>query len=98
MRILSIFAANPKPWKNQLKINTFTCFACTVGGGVANNLNDASHLPHLTESFVLLCCTSCELTNWFYKLKLYFYIVDPTGTVTTRDSAISQTCRKWGNV
>ena len=24
----------------------------TVGGGVANNINDASHLPHLAESFL----------------------------------------------
>ena len=29
---------------------------------------------------------------------LHFYIVDPVGTVTARDSANSQTCRKWGNV
>ena len=41
------------------KINTFTC----VGDGVANNLNDASHLPHLAESFLILCCTSCELAE-----------------------------------
>ena len=36
---------------------------CTVGSGVANNLNDASHLPHLTK-LLLLYCTSSELTEW----------------------------------
>ena len=32
-------------------------------GGVANNLNDASHLPDLAESFLILYFTSCELTE-----------------------------------
>jgi hypothetical protein len=36
---------------------------CTVGDGVSNNLNDASHLPHLAECFLILFCTSCELTE-----------------------------------
>ena len=35
----------------------------TVGGGIANNLNDMSHLPHLAESFLILRCTSCVLTE-----------------------------------
>ena len=35
----------------------------TMGDGVANNLNDASHLPHLAESFLILSCTSCEFTE-----------------------------------
>jgi hypothetical protein len=34
-----------------------------VGDGVANNLNDVSHLPHLAVSFHLLFYTSCELTE-----------------------------------
>ena len=38
-------------------------FLCTVGGGVANNLNDASHLPHLAEYLFTLYYTCCELTE-----------------------------------
>ena len=34
-----------------------------VGSGVANNLNDASYLPHLTQSFLVLDSTSCNLTE-----------------------------------
>jgi hypothetical protein len=41
----------------------FYMLCVTWGGGVANNLHDASHQPHLTESFLILCCTSCELTE-----------------------------------
>ena len=32
-----------------------------MGDGVDNNLNDASHLLKLAESFLILYCTSCEL-------------------------------------
>ena len=35
----------------------------TVGDGVANNLNDASHLPHLAEYLFTLYYTCCELTE-----------------------------------
>ena len=55
MRILSIFAGKIKTIKSTL--------LDAVGDGVANNLNDASHLPHLAESFLILCCTSCELAE-----------------------------------
>ena len=34
-----------------------------MGDGVANNLNDASHLPHLAESFLVLHSTSCNLAE-----------------------------------
>ena len=34
-----------------------------MGDGVANNLNDASHLLKLAESFLILYCTSCELAE-----------------------------------
>ena len=62
MRILSIFAANPKPWKiNKIKINKIKSISKstllhalrTVGGGIANNLNDMSQLPHLADFFSL---------------------------------------------
>ena len=45
----------------EISKSTLLHALCTVGGGVANNLNDASHLPHMTESFIMLYCTSCEL-------------------------------------
>ena len=32
-----------------MEINTFTCFA--HNGGVGNNLNDPTHLPHLESLF-----------------------------------------------
>ena len=69
MRILSIFAGKSKktwkPWKStkSLKNTTFACFAYQWGGGVDNNLNDASHLLQLAESFLILYCTSCKLTE-----------------------------------
>ena len=44
----------------------------TVGDSVSNNLNDASHLPHLAESFFILCCTSCELTEGSSRRKYTF--------------------------
>ena len=47
----------------ECKIQHFYMLCVTVGGGVVNNLNDASHLPHLAESFLVLNCTSCELTE-----------------------------------
>ena len=56
--ILLFFVAS----KNQLKI-TILHALCTVGGGVANNLNGASHLPHLAQSFWVLHTTSCNLTE-----------------------------------
>ena len=61
MRILSIFAKS-----KSIKINsksTHLPVLRTAGGGVANNLNDTSHLPHLAECFLSLFCTSCELTG-----------------------------------
>ena len=51
-----------KSTQNQSK-STLLHALRTVGGGVANNLHDASHLPHLAESFLILFCTSCELTE-----------------------------------
>jgi hypothetical protein len=104
MRILSIFAGKTKTMKikqNQLKITQnqhFYMLCVPWGDGVANNLNDASHLPHLAEYLLILYCTCCELTEGSPTPQFYLYIVDPVGTVTTRDSANSQTCRKWGNV
>ena len=60
MRILSIFAGKSKTMENQqnqskstqINQNQPLLYALrTVGGGVANNLNDASNLPHLTEFY-----------------------------------------------
>ena len=62
MRILSIFAGKSKTMENQQNQH-FYMFLCTVGGGVANSLNDASHLPHLAELFITLYYTCCELTE-----------------------------------
>jgi len=45
-------------WKS-----TFLHALHVVGSGVANNLNDASYLPHLTQSFLVLDSTSCNLTE-----------------------------------
>jgi hypothetical protein len=56
----------PTMYKNEnfeYSKSTLLHVLCTVGGGVANNLNDASHLPHSAESFLILFCTSCELTE-----------------------------------
>ena len=58
IRILSIFAG-----KSKTINSTLLHVLCTVGGGVANNLNDASHLPHLADVFFTLFYTSCELTE-----------------------------------
>jgi hypothetical protein len=60
---------------SSLKINsksTLLHALRTVGDGVANNLNDASHLPHFAESFFILCCTSCELTEGSSRRKYTF--------------------------
>ena len=70
----------------------------TVGGGVANNLNDASHLPHLAEYFLILFCTSCELTEGSPCRYCTFTSSIRRAPSMTRDSANSQTCRKRGNV
>ena len=70
----------------------------TVGGGVANNLNDASHLPHLAEYFLILSCTSCELTEGSPRRYCTFTSSIRRAPSMTRDSANSQTCRKRGNV
>ena len=100
MRILSIFAANPKPWKINKIISksTFLHALCTVGGGVVNNLNDTSQLPHLADFFSLAISYNLWTHRGVTTLQLHVYIVDPAGTVTARDSANSQTCWKWGNV
>ena len=69
MRILSIFAGKSKTMENQqnqsksTQKSTLLHVLCTVGGGVANSLNDASHLPHLAELFITLYYTCCELTE-----------------------------------
>ena len=42
----------------------FNILINTVGGGVANNLIDASHLPHLVKPFLVPFYTRCELTDW----------------------------------
>jgi len=64
IRILSIFAGKSKTMENQqnqsnqVKIkskSTFLHVLRTVGGGVANNLNDASYLPHLADPYTILC-------------------------------------------
>ena len=99
--------ANPEPWKinkinqNRLKNqskSTLLHVLCTVGGGVANNLNDASHLPHLAEYFLILFCTSCELTEGSPCRYCTFTSSIRRAPSMTRDSANSQTCRKRGNV
>ena len=46
-----------KTMENQLKINSKSRLLHalrTVGGGVANNINDASHLPQLAESLLFI--------------------------------------------
>ena len=70
----------------------------TVGGGVANNLNDVSHLPHSAESFLILSCTSCELTEGSSRRYCTFTSSIRRAPSMTRDSANSQTIWKWGNV
>ncbi len=71
----------------------FYMLCVTWGGGVANNLHDASHQPHLTESFLILCCTSCELTEGSPTPQLYIYIVDPAGQKKHRKQHKKE-CRK----
>ena len=53
---------------NWMQNSTLLHALRTVGGGVVNNLNDASHLPHLAQSylaqsFLVLHSTSCNLTE-----------------------------------
>ena len=95
--------ANPKPWKiNKIKqINsksTLLHALRTVGGGIDNNLNDMSQLPHLADFFSLAISYNLWTHRGVTTLQLHFYIVDSACTVTARDSANSQTCWKWGNV
>ena len=80
------------------KNENFEYFSGNRGGdGVANNLHDASHLPHFADGFLILFFASCVLTKGVTTPQLYFHIVDPSSIVTARDWANSQTCRKWGN-
>ena len=95
--------ANPKPWKmnkinqNQLKINTFTCFVYRGGWRCQQ---PKRRVPPTTSGRVVYYTILYML--WTHRglttPQSYFYIVDPVGIVTARDSANSQTCRKWGNV
>ena len=56
---------------------------CTVGGGVANNLNDASNLPHLTEFYSYTILYKLWTHRGVITPLLHFYTVDPAGTVSS---------------
>jgi hypothetical protein len=53
-----ILPAKPKPYRKSTKFikiiskSTLLHALHTVGGGVANSLNDAFHLPHLAEASI----------------------------------------------
>ena len=105
--VLSIFACKSKTMENPDQITPKACKSSkstllhalrTVGGGIANNLNDTSQLPHLADFFSLAISYNLWTHRGVTTLQLHVYIVDPAGTVTARDSANSQTCWKWGNV
>ena len=111
MRILSIFAGKSKTMENQQnqskstqnqsksksKSTTFICFAHRGGWRCQQ---PKWRVPPTTLGRVFSYTILYKL--WTHRgvtmPLLHFYIVDPTGTVMTRDSANSQTCRKWGNV
>jgi hypothetical protein len=75
----------------------------TVGGGVANNINDASHLPHLAEFFFILYCTSCEHTEGSSRRNYTFTssirrAPSRPGILRTRKRAESGECVKFSQI
>ena len=74
-----------------------------MGGGVANSLNDASHLPHLAELFITLYYTCCELTegsprrNHTFTSSIQWASSQP-GIVQTRKRVESGECVKFKQI